>query len=257
LARATLAFVYGRALGSASDRIGSVAETEAQVREHAHRALDLDPDQGLAYAALASIDEAYWRISESGVNWEKALVVTPNDPDVLDEAVKFYALTGQLEKARPLAARAQILNPANYAITQLWLHLGDKNYDEMVVVARQAIDDPGFAGDPWIRMFLALSEALRGANELALDELRIFEELDADLNHADNVSWAVYAYGRIGRTDDAQQLFNRFQDLANDERLSTTVTPISHVWANLGIGADEEAFRWDPIRGESRSGKLS
>ena len=112
LAHATLAFAYSRTLGIFLDQLGSVDELETLIRDHAQKALEIDPNQGLAYAALASIDEAYWRVPESQVNWEKALESSPNDVNVLDEATKFYSFTGQFDKAAALVSRAETVNPA-------------------------------------------------------------------------------------------------------------------------------------------------
>jgi tetratricopeptide (TPR) repeat protein len=249
LARATLAFVYAAASGRRETGSAEAEEMETLARDHAQRALAVDPSQGLAYAALAVIDENYGRVPEAQINWEKALESSPSDTDVLDDAVRFYSFTGQLDKARPLAARAYSLNPAQLT-TQIWLHLGSKDFDAYVATSHQAIqEDPTRAGNSGARIAIGLGEALRNNSQAALEELQLAEELDPDFQNNYSFSRAIYAYGRIGRTDDAQRLFERFQDLANDETFA--VSPAYLVRANLAIGDQEEALRWLNISAET------
>ncbi len=84
--------------------------TRAQLLEAGETALRLDPGLGAVYQTL-SILEPIGRFAErEGLN-EKALAISPNDPEVIAEASFFLASVGRVDEALGLARRAFALDP--------------------------------------------------------------------------------------------------------------------------------------------------
>ncbi len=90
---------------------------------------------------------------------------------------------------------------------------------------------------------IGLQEAILDNPEAALVELRVVEELEPNPS-AFIRSLTAYIYGRIGRSDDARRLFDRFQEVANENGSSNMSLASDHVLASLAIGDQAEALKW-------------
>jgi adenylate cyclase len=95
-------------------------ETWSQdVTSAANRALSLDPSTGIAYAALALLEPPCGRFTQIDALLEKALAVSPNDPDVLIQASLHTYKEGRVQQAQTYAARAYEVDPL-YDQAECW-----------------------------------------------------------------------------------------------------------------------------------------
>jgi len=79
----------------------------------AKKAIELDPESGRSYVALASLQELNWDFEESSKNMNKALELTPNDGVILGTAA--LMTYGDLEKTVDLLKKALEIDPLVYA----------------------------------------------------------------------------------------------------------------------------------------------
>jgi len=244
LAHATLAFAYARALGfgEAVRVAGSAEEHERLVVQHAARAREIDSDQGLALAALAMLDDAYARQADAERNWNQAVELNPSDPEVLDDAVIFFGLAGQTERANELFERLAALDPAGWG-APYYIAFGARDYEGAASVMRDWIRaNPGI-GIGIENLVLGVAEAIRGERDTALDQLTLAEQLRPRLS-AFELSQLAYSYGRIGRGSDAHRMLGQLQSLAEAEGFSEEAWPHLFAFAYLGTGENTEALRW-------------
>jgi TolB-like protein len=107
-ARSDLAYLVVKFRGSAAT--GEAAVHRAAAVEAAGAALELDPTQGGVYSTLSSLEpQAHYQEQEALL--DKALAVSPNDPDVLMAVSGFRYRVGMVGEACRLAKLALALNP--------------------------------------------------------------------------------------------------------------------------------------------------
>ena len=114
--RGELALLVVKFRGAAAT--GEAAVHRAAAGEAGEAALDLDPGQGSVYAVLSAL-EPQARYAEQEALLDKALDVSPNDPDVLLAVSGFRFRIGMLREASQLAKKAWALNPL-YWQAALW-----------------------------------------------------------------------------------------------------------------------------------------
>ena len=230
------AFSVGRTFPLSDD--GAIARRQALVRDHAQRAIELDPGLGIAYGALAWPHTYGLRRAEAQVAWDRAYELSPADPDILVDFGYFAAATGQSERAISLARHALDVAPNSAqtaAVAGLaFVFAGD--YDEAARIEREAVAlDPAFF---FSYQMLGLVESTRGNDAEALKHLRFAEELSQGIPSADVLSQLAYGYGRIGRREDAMRMFSQVESMASEFHVGAA----SWAMAYLGIGDEERAL---------------
>ncbi len=89
------------------------------VTSAANRALSLDASTGIAYAALALLEPPCGHFTQIDALLDKALAVSPNDPDVLIQASLKTYKEGRVHQAQIYAARAYEVDPL-YDQAECW-----------------------------------------------------------------------------------------------------------------------------------------
>ena len=84
-------------------------------RLNAERALEIDPNFGLAHLAIANSHRRFWRAAEAREAYETALELSPNDPVILSDFGLFLAFVEEYDEATRLARYAAALDPNNSA----------------------------------------------------------------------------------------------------------------------------------------------
>ena len=155
-AYAFLAFQYALSLGT-EDPLLTMTQRETFAREFAETAIRLNPDLGLAYSALAVLEGAYLREDAQQDYWEEALVRSPNDVDVLDDAIRFFASTGQMDRARELSGQVQNINPSALGTINIWLAYGSGDFSGFL----EYMDNTDLSQlEPFAQTFFKLIQAL-------------------------------------------------------------------------------------------------
>ena len=112
---AALAMTRGLERGQAE----SFESWSQDVTSAANRALSLDASTGISYAALALLEQPCGRFTQIDALLDKALAVSPNDPDVLIQASLHTYKEGRVQQAQIYAARAYEVDPL-YDQAECW-----------------------------------------------------------------------------------------------------------------------------------------
>ncbi len=85
----------------------------------ARRAVELDPESGVAFQALATVQFVRFEMAEFATSADRALTLNPNDPTILADLGTKLALTGQWGRGLGLLRTAIERNPVHPG----WYHL--------------------------------------------------------------------------------------------------------------------------------------
>jgi len=242
LAHAWKAYEYGFSIGRTFrlSNDGATAQRTALARDHAQKALELDPGLGFAHGAMAWPYIYGLRRAEAQAAWERAYELSPGDPDIVVDFGYFAAATGHSEQAIVLARQAMAAAPnsAQTAAVAGFAFIFAGDYAEAASIEREAVVlDPAFF---FSYLMLGLVEATRGNDAEALQQLRFAEELSQGIPSADVLSELTYGYGLIGRREDAMRMFSQIESMASEFHVGAA----SWAMAYLGIGDEERALEF-------------
>ena len=200
----------------------------------------LDPGNGAAHATFARIHAYNWRGAQAREFYERALELSPNDPEVLIDYAFFSAVTGRKEDAIRAGHRAIALDPNNGPRLQLLSYVytitGDRQAG--IEAGRRAVEV-----SPTFRIGVAALARLElglGHHTEALKTTRIAEALLQEDTNPVFLGELTSSYGLLGRTDDARRMFSQLEERAETQR----IPHIAWVLAYTGLGDDERALQW-------------
>jgi pentatricopeptide repeat protein len=243
--KAALAFLWASELIN-TNYAAAVAPEErdehvAKIRAYAERALELDPTIPFARSALTMTEMLSWHWTEAYERIARARELTPNDVTQYD--VYLLSYLGRYDEAMNVVQRGEQLYPndPNNLIWRGWaLGLG-RRYDEAAsAFARAIVETPGDQS-LLTRDWLARMEIARGNEPAALEQLRVSENLSAAQRQPVFLPMWAYAYGRLGRADDARRIFEEMQ---RRESAGTRFGAGGWAMASLAIGDRDRAADW-------------
>jgi TolB-like protein/DNA-binding winged helix-turn-helix (wHTH) protein/tetratricopeptide (TPR) repeat protein len=218
-----------------TDRDSRVAELMGVVEADARRALELDPQQGMAHVVLARLDMYRWRLADARATLDRALVLAPNDSVVAHYSAMIDLLRGDPASAVEAARRALELdpkNPAPYGPLAMALRaLGD--IDGSVAAYESMVDVAPTAAIGYVGLARTLTE--RGDDARILQTLRVAEQFLAELRSFRLDAAMSYAY--LGERADAARLVAEFMRRTDGQRLD----PSLEAMAALALGDYERA----------------
>lgn len=204
-----------------------------RARADAGRAIEIDPELGLAHLVLGAtrlpLDKA-----AAEAEFERALALSPSSPVVLGLTAGFYLADLRLEEAHALLARIEYPDPDFLPMRDLLLLTRDLDrlaeLEQRVTVAKPT--------DAVARWRLAFAEMLSGNTREALQHLSIAEQLADEANPPPSGP-AIYLYGRLGLADEAERMFAAF---AAETEAGDFASDTEWIVASLGIGDIERAY---------------
>ena len=214
-------------------------ELERRTLEDADRALEIDPNLGVAWLARGIVNGLSWRWKKAGDAFTRALELSPNDVNVLRESVWTKAGSGEGDAAMRLGRRLLALNPSDflsYTYVILAAHITGR-FEEALPVAQQAVKR--FPDNPLMNALLGYTYIGRGDFAAAEPRLRRAEQLMTDETGQYRMG-LVYAYGLIGHHDDAMRVFKQVQAWSRTHGVGAG----DWVMAYLGIGRPDAAYEW-------------
>ena len=179
--------------------------------------LAINPDLGFAYITLAEIHRSRLEGIEAREDYDRAVALSPNDPNVLTEYALFRSEMMQHAEAVRLAERGVELDPNN------------PNYQNRLARVRTRSGDFDAAATAWLvvgdlwRVSLSriYSEIGNGNNDAALAGLRDLETKRTEITPAYNSDqWILtriaYGYSRLGRREDAIRVADQITETPAD-----------------------------------------
>jgi adenylate cyclase len=226
-------------------------EAFPEVKQAAHRAVELDATTAEAYTVLAWAATSYdydWVRADEG--FRRALELNPGSAVTHDwYGIIFLSPMGRHDEAIAHTKRAKELDPLTAYIRSdlAWAYNHARRYDEAIAECEQMAEiDPEFAFNYsclgfayWQKGMLeeAVTAYERGAE---LDPGNLY--LKADL---------AIVYAAAGKTDEAQKILTEFEEKARREY----VPPYALAMGHMAVGDLEGTFAWlDRMYEEARRG---
>ena len=248
------------------------AETYAQLKWTAERAVALDDSSALAHRALALL--RWWQRDWPGAEREllRTLELNPGDAQARHWHGALLGLTGRIEDAVREDRRAYEIDPFNLTGSG---HLADRlalarQYDRAIEQQRRTLEiDPNYH---FGRRLLGILYTFNGQHAEAVRELR---RVAAAAPHIpDFRADLAYAVALIGRPDEARRILREVKSLPDGPRKRDAAFSIGR--AHIALGEPDSAFAWleradwrfphrgnrydpalDPLRGDPRFARLS
>ncbi len=212
------------------------SEREQRAQESAEQALALDPNLAIAHTALAALHIANGRWNEAQQELEIAYEINPKDPLLLLNYGTLMRDIGEYTESVRLLEQAAALDPgANRNQLGISYRMAG-DYEASRTAFQHSIElnpaDPNPVGQ------LAYTEVAAGDYDEGLRQLQLSEDLGF-AGSTFRVAQLAYAYSRIGREQDVERLFERFQEMAG----ATPPSDSEWVMVYLAVGEIEPAFR--------------
>jgi Flp pilus assembly protein TadD len=237
----TLALTFVDSTAGAPERTGlQPAEREREVRRSIERALSLDPDLGLAHAALASLDLYTWRWTESLAAYRVAASKTPGEIVGFQFYAMLTAYAGNPDEGMSFAERGLRLNPDSGTAYQLLGIMRAYTHDFDTAFTRLQRAQQLLPTSPLVSNWLAYVEIARGNTEEALAHLEFTKELLGGEVPVAFLQEFMYAYHRLGRPDEVERLYMEFEAVAANRTLGAGTWAMS----SIAIGAHDKAIEW-------------
>jgi TolB-like protein len=207
--------------------------------ENAEHALQIDPSNAAAFAALAQIAVYEQREDDAYRLWQTAYSLSPNESDILDDYARFLTNRGDYDLALQIVNELLAVDPDRLdAASRLYLTLGDWDAALDVLLKISEIRPTRIA----IRLQVALVEQLRRNYEAVRQHLNIAESLEVteDVNPPQLATIAYY-YSLLNSPENAQDFFERFT-LAETQSPSMVDDVTSKVYAYLSVSDEVNAL---------------
>ncbi len=213
------------------------ANLQRTIIENAEQALILDPNLGLAHAALGEMHMRAWRREEAEAALESAFNLSPNDPEVLASYSQFSSYTGQHEDALRLARRAAELNPGGASGVIVSANIFAGNYQAAAALLRELIDENPADASRYYE--LAEVEVFAGNHDEALRYVQLAEQIGTfgtlRAGFGGRAARPAQVYSRVGRPEDAMRLFN--------DMWALSPSPVQAALGYLAIRDTDESLR--------------
>lgn len=208
------------------------------LRDHAepaqiavNRALALDPDNALAYAALGWVALSQCDVVEAARCFQRALALDPRETGICPGAGMVLAALGRLDAAIAVAqyhVTKDPVNPAPYILLALW-YLYSRRWDEAIRAAQTAFD---------LNPATTYVHAAKGFSLIAQGELdRALAEMNREIEPGFRLEGLAIACHAIGRTEESDRaLFELINEYDSRPAL------IARVYAYRGEA--DQAFDW-------------
>lgn len=181
-----------------------------RIHHAATRALELDPRCAEAHTAMAVLRFFHeWDPRGAEVEFDRALMLNPDDTFALDWKAVFLVLCGRAAEALTLARQSLALAP--------YSAIGHISLGQVLVMSDQLDEACDFLGgairnwphSPVLRQWLGLAYLYRDLAEDALPHFQVGAEVSGH-----EPRWAAFratSLAHLGRTDDARQILSELQ----------------------------------------------
>jgi serine/threonine protein kinase/Tfp pilus assembly protein PilF len=226
-------------------------EVMPDAKREALRALELDDTVADAHQILATIRHFYeWDWPGAEREYQRAIELNPSDSAAYPHYAELLADTDRFDESIPQARQAVRLDPVstdtNRALADmLWLA---RRYDEAIEQCHRTLE---FSPDCWFaHLLLGAAHTIQGQWEEALRAVDQMRSLAPGEPACEGVAGWILA--SAGRRAEASRIV---ADLI--ERRSGAYFPATVIaWTYLGLGENDEVFKWLDIACDERDGTL-
>jgi len=209
------------------------AEVERLLRENAARALTIDAAQIQAQSALDAVEVQRWRWSGLRVPSAQQLSVQ-FQPAVVWAQAWMGNVAGALVPSERWAEIDPNVGPAFLNLGVLYAYAGDRPRSNRAL--RRALEI--VPQNPLSRSWVGYNATATGDTDTAVAELTQVQRNLGDNPPVVFMIEMAYAYGRLGRGDDAQRLFARIEERAKTQDIGAGGWAVAY----LAVGDETRAL---------------
>ena len=232
---------------------GSALDWETQERlvvESANRALEKDPLDFNANAALADVELFAWRWDEAEEYFDRYFERTGH-PDLYN--IWLESWRGQhgpaIENAQLLVSLAPTAWDSQWALGWAYLYAGE--HDDAVRAFETGVSLA--PANPLVHSLLAIAEVARRNTEAAARELELTEQILGDIRPLIFLLDIAYGYSLIGESEEAERITQEILARAEAEDIGTG----GWVVLNLTTGDEQSALQWLEAGVENAHGEVA
>ena len=209
---------------------------EVIVRDHAQRALDLDPNVAIAHAAAGLMDLTTWRWTEACRRFSLAHELGWT----WDISPFLYSWMGRHDEAIARARRVLELGPNDMFRHR---HLGialayAREHEDALAMLNNALAMA--PADPVTTCWVLYVQIAQRMHAEAAQTAVALERILGDNRPAILLAEIAYAYHRLGLQSDARRIVDEINVIAEQKTLGAGVQAMAH----LAIGDDASALHW-------------
>ena len=215
------------------------AELDDSVRVNAEKALSLNANIGSPHFALALNHQFNWRRPQAREAYDRALLLKPNDSNILGWYSMFRWFSGDFEDAIRLGESAVALDPANaYPLSFLAMAFHAAGDYRRAVDAYDRASALG-PGSPLPYVHRAMPQIALGNEASALQGLKLADQLLPEAAPPQLHMHLAYGFSRLGQPEDAKRVVDRVRG----KTTGRFIDPIIWVWGHLALGEPAQALR--------------
>ena len=209
------------------------------------KAIELDDSLAEAHASLAYIRTYYdWDWADAGREFQRALVLNPNDATVHQEYSRYLSSLGRIDEALDEIHRAQLLDPLSMAIPANVgvINYFGRRYDAAMGQLQNVLkEDPKF----WLAHWgLGLVYEQKGMMPGAISEFETAATLSG--RSANAIASLGHAYAIVGKRHEADAVLGELEKRAKQTNVSSYQMALVYVGLadkDRAFDALEQAFR--------------
>ncbi|MGE5235813.1 MAG: protein kinase domain-containing protein [Acidobacteriota bacterium] len=214
-------------------------ETFARAEQAAMRALAIEPDSPEAHTALASLRFWHnWDWAACEAHARRAIARNPSYSRAHQVLGRMLTNIGRYQEAAAEIDLARRLDPFAALINTLAaeFRFQARRHDEALPLLERALEiDANF----WVaHVLLAKFHLHQGRLEEGVQAAERARDLSG--GHSEPISLIGYAYGLMGRADEARQILTHLQRLIEERYVPASSLAVVH----LGLGETDQTIRW-------------
>ena len=204
----------------------------------AKKAVELDPELSEGHTSLGMVKTFYdWDWEGSEKSLRRAVELNPSSPHARHILAIRLCFGGEIDEAAEHLRIAHELDPLSPSINEhlAWPAYYSRDYDRAIEQFKKTIEmEPGFKN---VHYRLGLAYLQKGMYDEAIVKMNDAQKISYD---RDAVAWLGYAYGLMGRKEEARAVLANLHKMAAERYVPSYGFAIVH----LGLGETDEAFEW-------------
>jgi TolB-like protein/Tfp pilus assembly protein PilF len=219
--------------------VGSPREAGPRGKEAALSALRIDDTLSEAHTTLAWIKATYeWDFPGAEIEYKRAIELNPNNGLAHSRYGVYFEATGRLSEALAQGMRAQALEPLSLIINSVHgrrFHFA-REYDRASEELGKVLElDPNFAQ---AHLYLGWVYEQQGRHDDAIAELQKAFTLSG--GESEIVGALGHAYAVAGKRGEAEKIL----DTLNERSTQRYIAPFDVALIHAGLGAKNATFEW-------------
>ncbi len=207
-----------------------------KAREAAIKALDIDDALAEAHTSLAAVKEGYdWDWPGAERHYQRAIKLNAGYATAHHWYAIHLGITGRVDEAIASLNRARELDPLSLIINANlgWFYCLAGQEEKATEQFYKTLDmDGGFES---AHIYLSLQFTQQGSHEKAIAELEL-----ASTAGPEHAAFLGYVSARAGLESKARQVLDQLKE-SSQQRY---VPPCFSAWIHMGLGENDEAFKW-------------